>query len=71
VTVTRLTIAVLALVYLALWVLEFAGAKSLLGPLLIPVVLAVLVAGGVALDRIIGIKPRKQKFVDKDDQEQP
>jgi len=65
-SVTRITIAVGLLVYVGLWILEFNGANGLLAPLLIPLVLAVMVAGGVALDRFIGITPHKPKWDDRE-----
>jgi hypothetical protein len=63
---TRLTIAFGIAVYVFLWVLALNGASSLVAPLLIPLVLAVLVAAGVALNRYMGIEPRKQHFKDRD-----
>lgn len=53
--------------YVFLWVLALNGAASLVAPLIIPVVLAVLVASGVALNRYLGIAPRHQHFQDRDD----
>ncbi len=52
--------------YVFLWVLALNGASSLVAPLLIPLVLAVLVAAGVALNRYLGVEPRKQHFKDRD-----
>lgn len=52
--------------YVLLWVIALHGASNLVAPLLIPLVLAVLVAIGVALDRYLGISPRKQHFDDGD-----
>ena len=46
--------------------LALNGASSLVAPLLIPLVLAVLVAAGVALNRYLGVEPRKQHFKDRD-----
>jgi small-conductance mechanosensitive channel len=62
--VTKITFIVLGLFYIFLWVLALNGASSLIDPLAVPPILAVLVAGGVALNRFMGIKPRKQHFVD-------
>jgi hypothetical protein len=64
---TRLTIAVGIALYVFLWVIALNGASSLVAPLLIPLVLAVLVAAGVGLNRYMGITPRKQHFKDRDD----
>ena len=63
---TRVTIVLGVAIYVLLWVLALNGASSLVAPLLIPLVLAVLVAAGVALNRYMGIEPRKQHFKDRD-----
>ncbi|HUX04049.1 MAG TPA: hypothetical protein VMV53_03990 [Acidimicrobiales bacterium] len=66
----RLTrvIAVLAVViYVGLWVLALNGASNLVPPLLIPLVLAVLVWAGLALNRYLEISPRKQEFKERED----
>lgn len=62
---TRTTIAVLAVVYVVLWVLAANGATSLVGPLVIPLVLGILVAGGVALNRFLGTSPRSPRFSER------
>ena len=49
--VTRLVIAFGVLLYIFLWVLAANGATELVAPLLIPGVLAVMIALGVALNR--------------------
>ncbi len=59
---TRATIVVGLVLYAGLWVLAAAGASSLVGPLLVPLVLAVLVGGGVALNRFLGTSPRSPRF---------
>lgn len=66
--VTRIMIVVGVIFYVFLWVLAFNGVASLVAPLAIPLILAVLVAGGVALNRFMGITPRKQHFQDRDDE---
>jgi Mg2+/citrate symporter len=71
VIVTRLTILGAILIYVFLWVVAINGASSLVAPLLIPLVLAVLVAAGVALNRYMGITPRKQHFQERDDPDAP
>jgi hypothetical protein len=58
---------VLGLIYVVLWVLAFNGATDFIGPLLVPLVLAIIVALGVALTRFMGIKPREQHFQDSED----
>ena len=45
-----------------------SGDSVLLAPLLIPAVLAVMVALGVGLQRFMGIEPRKQHFDDGSDE---
>jgi hypothetical protein len=65
---TRTVIVVSFLIYVFLWVIALNGASSLVAPLLIPIVLAVLVAAGVALNKYMGITPRKQHFNDPDDE---
>jgi len=63
---TRVTVVLGLALYVFLWVLALNGASSLVAPLLIPIVLAVLVAAGVALNRYLGVEPRKQHFKDRD-----
>lgn len=68
---TRTMLFVGALLYVFLWVLYANGATVLLAPLLIPAVIAVMVALGVALNRFIGMEPRKQHFDDGADETKP
>jgi hypothetical protein len=49
-------------IYIFLWVLALNGASSLTPLLAVPLVLAVLVAFGVWLNRFMGITPRRQHF---------
>ena len=69
--VTRATLIVALLLYVFLWVLAFNGASGLVEPLLIPLVLGVIIALGVALTRFMGIPPRKQHFDDRDSEDSP
>ena len=69
--VLRTTVVVVGLFYVLLWVIALNGATSLIAPLVVPLVLAVLVAGGVALNRFMGITPRKQHFNDREDEPRP
>ncbi len=69
--VTRLTVLGAVALYVFLWVVALNGASSLVAPLLIPLILAVLVATGVALNRYMGITPRKQRFQERDEQDTP
>ena len=65
-TKTMLVIAVLF--YAFLWALYAGGATALLPVLLIPAILAVMVALGVALQRFIGIEPHRPRFKDGSDE---
>ena len=56
-----------ALLYVFLWVLAANGVSSLIAPLTIPVVLALLVFLGLALNKYLGITPRHQHFEDPED----
>ncbi len=53
-----------ALFYVFLWVLDLNGMTSLTPVLVVPAVLAVLVAFGVWLNNFMGITPRSPKFVE-------
>jgi Ca2+/Na+ antiporter len=64
---TRSVAIVLLLIYIFLWVLAFNGASRLIPVLAVPLVLALLVAVGVWLNRFMGITPRRQHFQDRDD----
>lgn len=70
-SVRRITLIVGVLFYLLLWVIALNGANNLIAPLLIPLVLALLVAIGVGLDRFLGITPRRPHFDDGDDKTEP
>ena len=49
-------------IYVFLWVLALNGASSMTPLLVVPLVLAILVAFGVWLNRFMGITPRQQHF---------
>lgn len=66
-SIRRVVLVLGAVVYAFLWVIALHGARQLIGPLTVPPVLALLVAVGVWLDRLIGLKPRSPKFKDDDD----
>jgi hypothetical protein len=67
---TKTMLVVGVLVYAFLWALYAFGDSQLLAPLLIPAIIAIMVALGVALQRFIGLEPRRQHFDDaKDDVE--
>ena len=59
---TRVMVVLGALFYVFLWVLAANGVSSLVAPLIIPVVLALLIYLGLALNKFLGITPRKQHF---------
>jgi hypothetical protein len=65
---TKIMLVVGAMIYVFLWALYANGDSQLLAPLLIPAILGVMVALGVALQRFIGIEPRKQHFDDGSDE---
>jgi hypothetical protein len=67
---TKIMIVVGVMIYVFLWALYANGDSVLLAPLLIPAILAVMVALGVALQRFIGIEPRRQHFDDSDETDQ-
>ena len=52
------------LFYVFLWVLALNGVSSLTPVLVVPPVLAALVAFGVWLNKFMGITPRRPRFVD-------
>ncbi len=58
----RLVAGLGALVYLGLWVVALAREPGLVEPLLIPLVLVGLIWAGLALERVIGVPPRRPKF---------
>jgi hypothetical protein len=64
--VTKATIVVGVLLYVFLLILAFNGATILLEPLLIPLILVVMVAGGNWLSHYMGMPGRSQKFRDRD-----
>jgi hypothetical protein len=65
---TKTMLVVGVLVYAFLWALYASGDSVLLAPLLVPAIIAVMVALGVALQRFMGLEPRKQHFDDGSDE---
>jgi hypothetical protein len=49
-------------------VLAFNGASELVVPLAIPAILGTMIALGVALQRFMGIAPRRPRFRDPEDE---
>lgn len=66
-SVRRATVLFALLLYVGLWVLAFNGATSLVEPLTVPLVLAVIIVLGVVFTRFMGLPPRKQHFHDPED----
>lgn len=67
-TYLRATLIVAALLYVTLWVLALNGASELVIPLAIPAILGAMIAFGVALQRFMGLTPRRPHFRDRDDE---
>ena len=63
--VTRATGVVLLALYILFWVIALNGASSFIPLLAVPLILAVLVAFGVWLNRFMGISPRSQHFAER------
>ena len=57
--------------YAFLWVLALNGVDSLIGPLAVPLILIILVALLVWLQRFIGITPKSPRFVEPKDDKEP
>ncbi len=64
---TRVAWGIGIVLYLVLWGIALDGASSLVAPLVVPVVLAVLVYAGLLLNRFLGITPRRQHFAERED----
>ncbi len=69
-TLRLIVVAAGVAIYVFLWVLAANGVSSLVAPLVVPVVLAVLIWAGIALERFIGIAPRRPKFPKRDDEDE-
>ncbi len=69
--VTRATLIVAGLLYVTLWVIAAEGATGLYVPLVISVALVLMIILGVALQRYMGIAPRRSKFDDSKDEREP
>lgn len=70
-TYLRATLIVAGLLYVTLWVLAFNGAADLVVPLAIPAILGAMIALGVALQRFMGIAPRRPRFRHPEDETKP
>lgn len=67
-SVRRVTLIVGLAIYGLLWLLALNGATSLVEPLAVPLVLAVMIALGVRLNHYLGLPPRRSHFRDSDDE---
>ena len=70
-TFTKMMASVGLAVYIFLWVLALNGASSFVPALVVPLVIAVLVAFGVWLNRFMGITPRAQHFTPRASESRP
>jgi hypothetical protein len=71
VTYLRATIVVALAIYIFLWVVALNGASGMVPLLVVPLILAAMIALGVALQRFMGLPPRKQHFRDRGDDPKP
>ena len=69
--VTRGAAIFLLAFYALLWAIALHGASTLVPVLAVPLILAVLVAVGVAINRFVGITPRAQHFVEPEPEPAP
>ncbi len=70
-TYLRATIVLALAIYVFLWVVAVNGASGMIPLLVVPLILAAMIALGVALQRFMGIPPRKQHFRDRGDDSKP
>jgi hypothetical protein len=71
VTYLRATIVVALAIYIFLWVIALNGASGMVPLLVVPLILAAMIALGVALQRFMGLPARKQHFRDRGDDPKP
>lgn len=65
--VRRVTWIVGLALYVLLWILALNGVTSLIAPLAVPLVLAVMVWLGLQLNRYLGLTPHRPRFDDADE----
>ena len=70
-TYLRATIVLALAIYVFLWVVALNGASGMVPLLVVPLILAAMIALGVALQRFMGLPPRKQHFRDRGDDHKP
>ncbi|HEY1761463.1 MAG TPA: hypothetical protein VGG17_02615 [Acidimicrobiales bacterium] len=70
-TYLRATIVLALAIYVFLWVFALNGASGMVPLLVVPLILAVMIALGVALQRFMGLPARKQHFQDRGDDPKP
>jgi fatty acid desaturase len=71
VTYVRATIVLAIAIYVFLWVVALNGASGMVPLLVVPLILAAMIVLGVALQRFMGLPPRKQHFRDRGDDQKP
>jgi hypothetical protein len=71
VTYVRATIVLAVAIYVFLWVVALNGASGMIPLLVVPLVLAAMIALGVALQRFMGLPAHKQRFQDRGDDPKP
>ncbi len=69
--VRRVTWIVGLALYVLLWILALNGVTSLIAPLAVPLVLAVMVWLGLQLNRYLGLTPHRPHFDDTDEDDGP
>ncbi len=70
-TYVRATIVLAIAIYVFLWIVALNGASGMIPLLAVPLILAAMIALGVALQRFMGIPPHKQRFRDRGDDSKP
>ena len=70
-TYLRATIVLALAIYIFLWVIALNGASGMVPLLVVPLILAAMIALGVGLQRFMGLPARKQHFRDRGDDSKP
>ena len=63
----RTTMVAVVVLYVFLWILAVNGARNLVPVLVVPGILVLMVWAGLALNRYLGLAPRRSHFRDPDD----
>lgn len=64
----RIALGLGVAIYVLLWVLAANGVTSLVAPLIVPAVLALMVFLLLRLNKFLGLAPRRPHFDDGDDE---